>query len=115
MNFTYEAHNDTVGIFYLEGNLIGETDGIPLTDAFAERLAAGARNFVMDLTELRHINSSGLGVLITLLTKARKVSGEVVLTNPSEFINNILLITKLNSVFSIHPDTDSALESLKPE
>jgi anti-anti-sigma regulatory factor len=54
-------------------------------------------------------------VLITLLTKARKVSGEVLLTNPSEFINNILIITKLNSVFNIFPDTDSALASFNQE
>lgn len=113
MNFTYKAHDENVGIFYLEGNLIGETDGLPVTEAFAEKIDEGTTHFVMDLTELRHINSSGLGVLITLLTKARKKSGEVLLTNPSEFINNILIITKLNSVFSIHPDTETALKSFK--
>jgi anti-sigma B factor antagonist len=115
MNFKYTALDEKTGIFNLEGNLIGETDGIPLTESFAEQINNGARNFVMDLTELQHINSSGLGVLITLLTKARKVSGEVLLTNPSEFINNILIITKLNSVFNIFPDTDSALASFNQE
>ena len=115
MNFDYTARDKKTGIFRLEGNLIGETDGIPLTEAFAEQIDNGARNFVMDLTDLRHINSSGLGVLITLLTKARKVSGELVLTNPSEFINNILIITKLNSVFSIFPNTEEALKSFTQE
>lgn len=115
MNFSYTARDEKAGVFSLEGNLIGETDGIPLTEAFAEQINNGARNFVMDLTELQHINSSGLGVLITLLTKARKVSGEVVLTNPSEFINNILIITKLNSVFNIFDSTEEALKSFNQE
>ncbi|MCB0494437.1 MAG: STAS domain-containing protein, partial [Cyclobacteriaceae bacterium] len=60
-----------------------------------------------------HINSSGLGVLITLLTKARKVGGEVVLANPSAYIKNLLLITKLNTIFKIHPNQEKALEAYK--
>jgi anti-sigma B factor antagonist len=115
MNFSYTARDEETGIFSLEGNLIGETDGIPLTESFAEQINNGARNFVMDLTKLQHINSSGLGVLITLLTKARKVSGELVLTNPSEFISNILIITKLNSVFNIFADTEEAIKSFNPD
>ena len=96
----------------LKGNLIGENDGIALTEAFAEHLGNDATKFVIDLGELQHINSSGLGVLITLLTKARKVGGDVLLANPSDYIRNLLLITKLNSIFNIFDSQAEALESI---
>lgn len=98
-----------VVIYHLSGNLIGETDGIPITESFSEKIEEGARQFVIDLSELQHINSSGLGVLITLLTKARKIGGEVTLANPSSFIKNLLIITKLNTIFKIYPTQDEAV------
>lgn len=111
MEFTY-TKSGSVGVYALKGNLIGETDGIAITESFSERLAEGVRRFVIDLEFLQHINSTGLGVLITLLTKARKVSGELTLANPSSYIQNLLLITKLNTIFTIHDSVEDALQQL---
>ncbi len=108
MEFTFSTSGD-IGIYHLKGNLIGETDGIPITESFSEKLGEGTRQFIIDLKELQHINSSGLGVLITLLTKARKVGGELMLANPSDYIKNLLLITKLNTIFQIHGSMEDAV------
>ena len=102
---------DQVVIYQLKGNLIGETDGITITESLSEFLEDGSKNFVIDLQDLQHINSSGLGVLITLLTKARKIGGEVTLANPSAYIKNLLLITKLNTIFKIHPTQEDAVNA----
>mgnify|MGYP001802035832 FL=1 len=83
-----------------------------MTESFSEKLELGYEQFVIDLSDLQHINSSGLGVLITLLTKARKKGGELMLANPSSYIKNLLLITKLNTIFEIHATTDEALGAL---
>lgn len=114
MDFQFEGKGGKVGVFKLTGNLIGEHDGMPLADAFNEYMEDGYINFVIDLTELKHINSSGLGVLITLLTKARKKEGELVLVNPSDHIRNLMLITKLTSIFTIYDDLDTAIEASVP-
>jgi anti-sigma B factor antagonist len=100
-----------IGILALNGNLIGEKDGLPITENFSGYLENGTHEFIIDLSELQLINSTGLGVLITLLTKARKAGGEVILANPSEYIQNLLLITKLNTIFQIHPTVEEAIES----
>ncbi|MCI4667406.1 MAG: STAS domain-containing protein [Bacteroidia bacterium] len=113
MNFTYKEEAPQTGTYNLNGNLIGEKDGLPITESFAEKLEEGVRYFVINLEKLQHINSAGLGVLITLLTKARKNDGEVVLANPSSYIQNLLVITKLNSIFKIFDDTETALGTLQ--
>ncbi len=108
MEFSF-SNQKNIGVFNLKGNLIGETDGIPMAEAFSEQLENGVKQFVIDLSELQHINSTGLGVLITLLTRARKIGGEVNLANPSGYIKNLLLITKLNTIFKIHDSVEEAL------
>lgn len=109
MNFQFETRGPSAGVFRLHGSLIGETDGMPLTEAFNEQLEGGCIRFVMDLTDLKHINSSGLGVFITLLTKARKKDGELLLVNPSDGIRKLLMITKLSAIFTIHETVEQAL------
>lgn len=112
MDFTHRIE-DGVCVLELSGNLIGEHDGMPLTDAFNEIMEDGVYNFVIDLSGLKHINSTGLGVFITLLTRSRKRGGELALVNPSGYIKNLLLITKLNSIFSVYETSSEAVRALK--
>jgi anti-sigma B factor antagonist len=107
MEYSY-AITQQVGVYTLKGSIIGENDGMPLNEDFNERVEQGTRHFIIDLSEIKHINSTGLGALITLLTKARKKDGDVVLVNPSEYIRNLMMITKLNTIFHIYPDKETA-------
>ncbi len=115
MEFSFSTAENKIGIYKLQGNLIGETDGLSITESLNEKLEEGYKQYVIDLEKLQHINSSGLGVLITLLTKARKIGGEVILANPSAYIQNLLLITKLNTIFQVHETTPEAVESYKSQ
>ena len=65
MEFTFKEDN-SIGVYELQGNLIGEKDGITITESFTEQLDNGLKNFVIDLQNLQHINSSGLGVLVSI-------------------------------------------------
>lgn len=110
MEFTKEKQGNTT-IYQLKGRLIGEKDGMTLTAAVSEDTGDTATNLVFDLTDLEHINSTGLGVLVTSLTKARKSGGELVLVNPSDAVGNLLLITKLNTIFKVYRQLENALKS----
>jgi anti-sigma B factor antagonist len=54
------------------------------------------------------MNSTGLNVLLMILTKARKSGGEAVLCNLSANISSLLSVTKLNSVFTVYNSLDEA-------
>lgn len=111
MDFSFSKEKN-VGIYSLKGSLIGESDGMAINDSFAEQIENGILKFIIDLSELKHVNSSGLGVFITLLTKARKKGGELVLTSPSDYIQNLFLITKLNTIFTVHDSVEEAIEKI---
>lgn len=100
MNYTSEIKSGTL-IIHLSGDLIGENGGTGLLTIVTDSIQQNIRNCIIDIAELRYINSSGIGVLITILTKFRNKSGEVYLLNPSESVKKLLVITKLNSIFQI--------------
>lgn len=100
MNFAQEIRSNTL-ILRISGDLIGEDSGTRLIEAVSEALTHKVPTCVIDISELRYINSSGIGVLITILTKFRNKGGEVYLMRPSESVKKLLVITKLNAIFQV--------------
>ncbi|MCZ8356004.1 MAG: STAS domain-containing protein [Cyclobacteriaceae bacterium] len=98
--FVHEQ-KDNLFILRLSGDLIGESSGAAIIEKANEAVNNGLKKCVVDISGLRYINSSGIGVLITLLTKFRNKSGELYLMKPSESVQKLLVITKLNAIFTI--------------
>ncbi len=110
---TYK-HNIINGVLslVLEGDLIGENHGPELISIANDAINNEVDSCAIDIKNVRYVNSSGIGVLITILTKFRNKGGEVVLVKPSESVHKLLVITKLNSIFTIVSDLDHALKEL---
>ncbi len=99
-NFISERINNLI-VLRLSGDLIGETSGTAILQKATEAITDNIKKCVVDISALRYINSSGIGVLITLLTKFRNKGGELYLMKPSESVQKLLVITKLNAIFNI--------------
>ncbi|WP_114751392.1 STAS domain-containing protein [Pleomorphovibrio marinus] len=97
-------------VIKLTGDLIGDESGPKLVELVSDALNNGVKTTIIDLSEVRYISSSGIGVLITMLTKMRNAGGEVVLTSPSEHVKKLLIITKLNNIFTVFDNLPAALE-----
>ena len=100
MKYTSEIKQDTI-IIHLSGDLIGENGGPGILSIASEAIQQKINSCIIDISDLRYINSSGIGVLITVLTKFRNKGGEVYLLNPSESVKKLLVITKLNAIFQV--------------
>jgi anti-sigma B factor antagonist len=100
MTFAQEIKGDNL-ILHITGDLIGEDNGTQLVSAVNDAMTHQVLTCIIDISDLRYINSSGIGVLITILTKFRNKGGEVYLMNPSESVKKLLVITKLNAIFQV--------------
>lgn len=100
-------------VVQLEGDLIGENNGPQILEKSSEFILKGVKNAIIDLGSVRYINSSGIGVLITVLTKFRNNGGEVYLVNPSGHVQKLLIITKLEAIFSIEASIDEAMDKIR--
>jgi anti-sigma B factor antagonist len=110
MKYSSEVENKTL-VLTLSGDLIGEESGMELIELASQQIEQGVLACIVDISDLRYINSSGIGVLITILTKFRNKGGEVCLVKPSENVKKLLIITKLNAIFNI-TDSEEEAQSL---
>ncbi|HRJ29987.1 MAG TPA: STAS domain-containing protein [Cyclobacteriaceae bacterium] len=109
MKYNSEIKNDIL-ILHLEGDLIGENDGANVLQVASSAVQQNIKSCIVDISALRYINSSGIGVLITILTKFRNKGGEVYLLNPSESVKKLLVITKLNAIFHVIKSEDEVIK-----
>jgi anti-sigma B factor antagonist len=102
------------GVLYLTltGDLIGSPDTQQLLESVNEYLGENVTNCAVDLSGIRYINSTGIGVLVSLLTKFRSRGGEMVLINPADHPKKMLALTKLNNIFTIAADAATARQQL---
>lgn len=108
MTFTHETKNNILFI-RLVGDLMGETSGPGIMELAGDQVKHGLHHCVVDISEVRYINSSGIGVLITLLTRFRNTGGDLYLLNPSKHVEKLLIITKLQAIFNIVHSEQEAL------
>lgn len=109
MNFKHEIKNNKL-VLRLVGDLIGEDNGTAVVETVNNAIQEKVMNCIVDISGLRYINSSGIGVLITILTKFRNKGGEVYLMKPSESVQKLLVITKLNAIFQIVQSEEEVLK-----
>ncbi|MDB5261910.1 MAG: anti-anti-sigma factor [Adhaeribacter sp.] len=112
MNLTHSLA-DNILFARLQGDLIGSPDSQQLVEVVNQSINDSVVLGAIDLSKVRFINSSGIGVLVSLLTKFRNRGGEMVLINPSEHIRKLLIITKLNAIFTVTEDDAQAANILK--
>ncbi|MFC1574951.1 STAS domain-containing protein [Gemmatimonadota bacterium] len=110
MGFQVEKVND-VFVVDVEGQLIvGNRQ--ELKQKVLEELEKGERKFVVDFEKTGYIDSSGLGVLVSLSKKIREKGGDLRLANLNEDLRTLFELTKLDTLFQIADSREAALEGL---
>jgi anti-sigma B factor antagonist len=107
MNFDVQKHDD-ITVIGVEGQLIvGNRQ--ELKQQVLEELENGSRKFLIDFANTGYIDSSGLGVLVSLSKKIREQSGELRLANLNEDLRTLFELTKLDTLFQISTSREEAL------
>ncbi len=112
MTYTQKVSDQILKLNF-SGDLIGENNGPELVELANDVLSKDVTYCLLDISDVRYINSSGIGVLITLLTKFRNKGGDLYLVNPSEHVNKLLIMTKLQAIFNIAASEKEVLEKIK--
>lgn len=114
MLFHYKIHQELdITIIGLFGELMDKNSALPLQEEVQKLIDAKQLKFVFDMGQLKYLNSSGLGVFINLLTRIRKNGGELVISNVSDKVRELLVITKLTTLFTVTDSIDKAITKLK--
>ena len=108
MNFSYEIQEKALFIT-ADGDLLGLQNDVKVLDYINQDLSESVIYCIIDIANINYMNSSGLSMLIRILTKFRNRDGDVALVNPSDSVRKLLVITKLNAIFTIATSKEEAL------
>lgn len=112
MSFNVSERYNCVVIEF-KGNVMGGPDAVSLNEKLHELIESNKTNIVVDLSRVKFMNSSGLGMMIGALTTMRKSGGDLRIANATDKIESLLIITKLITVFKHFKSVDEAIESYK--
>lgn len=113
MEFTYKINErEKYCSIRLKGNLIERGQAVNLIDDIHNLLLKDAKQFVLNLSDFKYMNSTGLTVLLNILTLARKAGGEAIICCVPEKVNSLLAVTKLNNVFTVADTEENAISNL---
>jgi len=104
---------DDVVIMDLSGRITMGEGTLIVRDQIKKLLDAGDRKFLLNLSDVDYIDSSGLGELVTSFTTVRNQGGQLKLLNLTRRVQDLLQITKLLTVFEVFDSESEALKSLK--
>jgi anti-sigma B factor antagonist len=113
MIFSYRSSTESsINTYLLYGELIDRGQATGLLEEIEAQIERNENKFLLNLADLKYLNSSGLNVIINILTKARKSGGDVAICNVNKKITELLVITKLNSVFNVCESVEKGIDIL---
>ena len=112
LEFTATRHDGQTWIYTVSGDLHGTSGGYSFQDDVRERVAAGARKVVIDLSSVNKIDSSGVGILVTMMWSASNAGGGLVLAALPKRVENVLSIAMLLDHIGHAGTVEAALEKL---
>jgi anti-sigma B factor antagonist len=110
-----EREKEGIVILGLKGSLtLGDGD-LALREKLAALHQSGKIKIVLDLKEVTHIDSTGLGTLVFGLAKLRKAGGKLALLNVNRAHLELFLLTRLALAFEFFADEQDAVNSFFPD
>ena len=89
---------------------IGEGN-VMLREIMVGLLEKGKKHVLLNMTDVAHVDSAGIGELVCSHTSVRKRGGQLKLTNVNKRVRELLQKTMLLAVFDVHQDETSAVKS----
>ena len=108
---TMQLHSagTNASVITIRGQVTAATESA-LMDAYARATSSGAKTVLLDFGELEYMNSSGIGLLVTLLIRANRQGQKIAAFGLSDHYKDIFELTRLDEAIKIY---DSEADALK--
>jgi anti-sigma B factor antagonist len=110
-----QREREGIAILDLKGRITVGQEAGALREKVRELDAAGVRNLVLNMAHVDYVDSTGLGALVMIATSLRRAGGNVKLMSLNRRNIELLVMTKLATVFEIFSDEQDAVNSYYPD
>jgi anti-sigma B factor antagonist len=109
-----ERRSGEVIILDLDGNIRLGEGTMEFRQLIRQMVQNGEKNILLNLARISYIDSSGLGELVAALTSLQKADAEMKLLHLTRRVNELMMITKLLTIFDVYENEAEALKSFQP-
>lgn len=100
--------NSGVGILDIQGEINAFAESA-LMDAYTKVSEKGAKAIILNFTKLEFMNSSGIGLLVTLLIRTQRQKQRLLAYGLGDHYQQIFELTRLNEAIAIYPSEKEAI------
>ena len=108
VTITVRQASEAASVVDIQGEITGFAEST-LMDAYMQASAGNARAIILNFTGLEYMNSSGIGLLVTLLIRAQRQRQRLLAFGLSEHYRHIFELTGLNEAIRIYDTEAEAL------
>jgi anti-sigma B factor antagonist len=105
---TVRTPSESVSVIDIDGEITAAREPA-LMDAYARASGERTRRVVLNFTGLEYMNSSGIGLLVTLLVRAQRNGQQMLAYGLTDHYRQIFELTRLDEAIGIHDDEAAAL------
>jgi len=110
-----QREREGITILDLKGRITVGKEASALREKMSALIAAGTKDIILNLAHVDYIDSTGLGALVMCATSQRKAGGNLKMVNLNRRNIELLVMTKLATVFDLFTDEQDAVNSFFPD
>lgn len=111
-NYLLSEKEDLV-LLEMKGKLVDKAEAVDIGAEVEEQIASNHNRFIIDLSDLEYMNSTGLNIILNLMNKCRNMGGEAVVAGSTSRIKSLFSVTKLDTVFTLKDSREEAVRHLQ--
>lgn len=100
--------NDRASVIDIKGEVTGFAENA-LMDAYTQASSEDSNAIILNFSELEYMNSSGIGLLVTLLIRVQRHKQKLMAYGLNDHYKQIFELTRLNEAITIYPSEEAAL------
>jgi anti-sigma B factor antagonist len=99
-----------IGVIAVSGQITGQSESA-LMEAYQTAAGGGATTVVLDFTGLEYMNSSGIGLLVTLLIRTQRAKQRLAAAGLTDHYREIFQLTRLDEAITIYESVGDAVSA----
>ena len=111
----HERDREGIAILDLDGRLTVGNEMATYREAMKILIDAGKRSIILNMAKVDYVDSTGLGALVMTYTTLNKAGGKIKLLNLTRRSIELLVMTKLTTIFEVFDEEQNAVNSFFPD
>jgi len=113
LEFAAERPDASTVVYRLHGTLHGTAEGYAFQDDVRRRFTEGTRQLVVDLADVDHVDSSGIGIFATIVASARNTGARFAIAAMPARVEQVMRVVRLLDVIECGATVEDALARIR--